>query len=185
MTRKRRPPLIAALAHLVVEYPEKDWRALGERLRDRKFIEELTVIVDVVSELSSKTRGRQKATKVASYRKILAQVAKEDEEKAELLNLFKSQLVSKTSPPSLSQIRDLATALGIKEHLPARREQAVNQLIRHLVSKSVDDIKTALHMGLPDHRDPGHEYGRWVDLILGSRSQIGEETKKAKNDETS
>ena len=41
MARKKRPSLVAEIGRLLVEYPEKDWRALVNRLRERALIEDI------------------------------------------------------------------------------------------------------------------------------------------------
>lgn len=115
---------------------------------------------------------------------MLAKVAKEDKQKVEILTELKSRLLNHEPPPSLAQLRSLATTLGIKDHIPNRREQAVNHIIRHLSAKSVEEISTALHTELPGQRDLGIEYDRWVELILGSRSKTSEQTRKKKSDGT-
>ena len=171
MATRRRPPLVTALARLIVEYPEKDWQTLSERLRNREFMEELAEAVDGISKLATKSGGKQKTKRPTSRRSVLARIAEEDPEKAKILTALRSRLTNKVRPPSLSQIRSLAVAMGMKDHIPSRREQAVDQIVRHLADKTVEEIKTKLHKELPGQRDLGSEYDRWVDLILGARSQ--------------
>ena len=171
MATKRRPPLGVALARLIVEYPETDWKTLSERLRNREFMEELAEAVDGISKLATKSGGKQKTKRPTSRRSVFARISEEDPEKAKILTALRSRLTDKVRPPPLSQIRSLAVAIGMKDHISSRREQAVNQIIRHLVDKTVEEIKTKLHKEIPGQRDLGSEYNRWVDLILGARNQ--------------
>ena len=57
--------------------------------------------------------------------------------------------------------------MGMKDEIPSRREQAVNHIIRYLAGKTTPEIRNALRVKLPEHRDLGLEYAQWVDLILG------------------
>ena len=165
MPKTRKPPLLSEMARLAVEYPEEEWLALGARLRDRQFIDELAGTVGAVAELAAKVSYKN-TTKPTSRQKTLVQVAKKDPRKAKLLLTLKSRLTDKADPPPLSQLRDFAAAVGIKDRLPSRRDQAVNHIIRHLMGKTVEQIAAISQIRLPDRRDLGREYHRWVDLIL-------------------
>lgn len=166
MARKR-PPLVAELARLLAEYPERDWRALSDSLNNENFLKRLTVTVDVMADLAAKSRRVRNTKRPTIPRRTrLAEIAKEDPEKAQVLTAFRNRLTDKIKRPSMSQLRGLATALGMKDELHKRREQAVNQIIRYLADRTVQEIETVLNIRLPEQRNLGREYGRWVNLIL-------------------
>ena len=170
MPRKQRPRLIAELARLVVEYPERDWKNLADRLRDRKLMNDLAATIEKAVAVASSSAGggtkRRESTRLGS---ILSAVAKQDAKKAEFLTALKARLSDK-GQVSLAEIRAFAISLGMKEELPKPRPQAVNRVIRHLAKQPAEEIEAALHSGLGDFRGQG-EYDRWVDLILGHSAE--------------
>ena len=167
MARKK-PPLIAELARLIAEYPEKDWRSLADLLQSDELIKKLAATVETVADLAAKSRyvRKTKPTKM-SVKSRLAELAKEDPEKAQILTDFRAKLTDRVALPSVAQIRGLATAMGMKEEIPSHQAQAVDHIIRHLADKTVPEIKNVLSVRLPEQRDLGLEYTQWVDLILG------------------
>ena len=173
MARKR-PPLIAELARLVAEYPEKDWRALGDSLQNEEFLKQLTIAVETMADLAARSGRAQKTKRKTTPRKSrFAELAKKEPEKAQMLTTFRDRLTDKSTRPSLAQLRGLAEAMGMKDELSRRREQAVDQILRYLAGWTIQEIETALNRNLPEQRDLGHEYGRWVDLILREPARSG------------
>ena len=173
MVRRKRPPLVAAIGRLLVEYPEKDWKALARRLRDRALIEEIATAID--DAIAVVAKSAEKATKEGSKPRasVIAKVAREDAAKAEILYALKSRLTDKGQTGTLAYIRGFASSLGMKEELPSRREQAVNQIVRYLAAKTTGEIEAALRTALPAQRPLGQEFDRWVDLILGTDASKG------------
>lgn len=167
MTRKKRPSLLAEIGRLLVEYPEKDWRVLAGRLRDRTLIEDIATFIDDAIVLVAKSAEKTKKERSKPRISELARVAQEDKEKAELLSALKSRLTDKDKTVTLTYIRGFASSLGMKAELASRREQAVNQIIHYLATKTTEEIEAALHTVLPAQQSLGQEFDRWVDLILG------------------
>ena len=167
MVRKKRSPLVAEIGRLLVEYPEKDWRALAVRLRDRALIEDIATAIDdsiaLVAKSAEKTKKKRSKPPVSE----LAGVAQEDKAKAEILSALKSRLTDKNKTVTLAYIRGFASSLGMKEELASRREQAANQIVHYLATKTTEEIEAALHTVLPAQQYLGKEFDRWVDLILG------------------
>ena len=167
MPRKRRPSLAAELARLVVEYPERDWKNLVERLRNRELMDDLAATIEEAVNVASKTIGDSpKKRHFVRLGSVLSAVAEKDAKKAEFLNALKMRLSDKTQI-SLSEIRVLAASLGMKQELPSRRTQAVSHIIGHLAGKPIEEIEAALDVDVRKWRDENHGYDRWVDLILG------------------
>ena len=170
MPRKKRPPLVAEIARLIVEYPEKDWKALAGRLRDRALIEDIATAIDDAIALVAKPPKKARKERSKPRMSELARVSQEDKAKAEILSALKSRLTDKDKAVTLAYIRGFASSLGMKEELAGRREQAVNQIVHYLATKTTEEIEAVLHTVLPVQQPLGQEFDRWVDLILGDNT---------------
>lgn len=167
MARRKRPGLVAEIGRLLVEYPERDWRALADSLRDRALIEALAAAVDDAVELVERSKEASKKERPRPRVNELARIAREDKSKAAVLLELKSRLTDKAKIVTLADIRGFASVLGMKEKLASRREQAVNQIIHYLATRTTVEIEAALRTAVPVQKTPGQEFDRWVDLILG------------------
>ena len=167
MASRKRPPLVAEIGRLLVEYPEKDWKALAGWVRDRALMENIAAAIDDALAVVARSAVRTKRARQRPRVSVLDEVAREDRAKAEILLALKSKLSSKDQPVTLAYIRALASSLGMKEELATRREQVVNQIVGYLADKTTDEIKAALSVALPAQQRQGQEFDRWVDLILG------------------
>ena len=167
MVRKKRPSLVAEIGRLLVEYPEKDWRTLADRLRDQALIENIAAAIDDAIALVAKSAKKTKKERSKPHTILASSLVREDEAKAEILSALKSRLTDKDKAVTLADIRGFASSLGMKEELATRREQAVNQIVRYLATKTTEEIEVALHTVLPVQQPLGEEFDRWVNLILG------------------
>ena len=170
MAKSKRPPLVAEIGRLLVEYPAKDWRALADGLKDRSLIAEIATAVDEAIALVEKKKEKTKAKRLPPRENELARVAREDKPKAEILSALKSRLIDKDNSVTLAYIRGFASSLGMKEDLGGHREQAVNQIIRYLSARTTVEIEAALRTLVPVEQSPDQEFDRWVDLILGGEA---------------
>ena len=180
MARRKGKSLVSEVARLLVEYPEEDWNALVDRLRDRAFLEDLTAAIVDAREVVAKVSEKAKQGRSGPRRSMLAEVARKDKEKAQILSKIKSRLSDRGRIVTLAGLRTFASSLGMKEELANRRSQAVNQIVRYLAGKTTDQIEAALHTSLPDQAREGQEFDRWVDLIIGSRSPLEGEKRTPK-----
>jgi hypothetical protein len=178
MARRKRPPLVAEIGRLLVEYPERDWRALADGLRDRALIEALAAAVDDAVELVEKSKEKSKKERPKPRVNELARVAREDKSKAAVLFELKSRLMDKAKTATLADIRGFASVLGMKEELASRREQAANQIIHYLATRTTIEIEAALRTAEPVQKTTGQEFDRWVDLILGGG--VSKQSQKVK-----
>lgn len=167
MTRRKRPPLIAEIGRLLVEYPEKDWKTLTDRMRNQILMEEIASAVDDALTMIPKSAAKKKSKRKKTLTSVLAEVAREDEVKAKLLSEVVSQLNNKRHPVTFSFIRAFANSIGMKDELGNRREQAVNQIVNYLTKKTTDEIAADISKAVPPEQRSGQEFDRWVNLILG------------------
>ena len=181
MARKRRPSLVAEIARLLVEYPEKEWRVLVDNLRDHSLINDIASAIEDLISMTVKSTGKKNTVRNRPRESVIARVAREDTAKADILSSVQSRLANKDNVVPLAYIREFASSLGMKEELPARREQAVNQIIEYLSSKTTDEIEAALLTVLP-MQDQGQEFERWVDLILGKDASTARKRSSGEND---
>ena len=167
MAREKRPSLVAEIGRLLVEYPEKDWRALANRLRERALIEDIAAAIDDVLASTAKPVEKTRKVRRQPGEGVIAKVARDDEVKAEKLSALKSRLTDRDQRLPLSYIRGFASSLGMKEELANRRDQAVNQIVVYLAAKTTNEIDDILEVALSPQQTEGQEFDRWVKLILG------------------
>ena len=167
MGRKRRPSLVAEIGRLLVEYPEKDWRALADRLRERALVEDIVAAIDDALTLGASPIEKTRKVRPPAPESVIAKVARVDKAKAEKLSALKSRLMDRDTRLPFAHIRSFASSLGIKEDLSNRRDQAVNEIVRHLAAKTSDEIDGILKTALLWQPTEGQEFDRWVKLILG------------------
>ena len=167
MTRRKRPPLIAEIGRLLVEYPEKDWKVLTDHMKDRILMEEIASAVDDALTMIQKSTVKKKRNRKKPIASVIAEVAREDEEKAKLLSEMVSQLNNKHQPVTLSYIRAFANSIGMKDEIGNRREQAINQIVSYLTKKTTAEIAADICKAVPSEQRSGQEFDRWVNLILG------------------
>ena len=141
MPSRKRPPLVAEIGRLLVEYPKKDWDALVGRLRDQQLIGDIATAIDdaiaVVAQSTEQTKKKRSRSSVS----ILTTLAREDTAKAKILSALKSRLTDKDQAVNLEYIRRFANSLGMKEDLASHRGQAINQIIRYLATKETNEIE--------------------------------------------
>ena len=160
--------MVAEIGRLFVEYPEEDWRVLARGLREGTLIGDVAEAIDAL--LASGGTSQQVAVEAVSHPRrenVIARVARDDPAKAEKLFALKSWLTRKDSRPTLAVVRGFAASLGMKEELAKRRDQAVNQIVRHLAAQRTDEIDDIVVAAMPRESVEGQEYDRWVKLILG------------------
>lgn len=167
MSRRRRTPLTAEIGRLLVEYPEKDWKALADGLRDRALMEDIAAAIDEAMVRVVKSVKKTKKVRRKPGESVLAKVARDDKAKAEMLSALKSRLTDKDQHLPLTYIRRFASSLGMKEQLASRRDQAVNQIVVYLADRTTDEIEDILRTALSPQQAQGQEFDRWVSLILG------------------
>ena len=154
----------------MVEYPEKDWRALADRLRDRTLTEDVAEFVDNAMSVVAKSGEKRTRTRRGPRENVIERVARDDPAKAEKLSALKAQLIDKNQRLPLANIRGLASSLGMKDKLASRRDQAANQIVAYLADKKIEEIEAVLGTALPPPRSQVQEYDRWVNLILGDKN---------------
>ena len=167
MAGRKRPPLVAEIGRLLVEYPAKDWKALTDGLRDGALLEDLATALEDAVALVEKSKKERPRTHTKPRTSALATVAREDRSKAEILGALELRLTDGDHGMTLAYIRGFASSLGMKEELSRRRKQAIEQIIRYLATRTTVEIQAALRAAAPAQRSAGREYDRWVDLILG------------------
>lgn len=167
MGGRRRPSLVAEIGRLLVEYPEREWQALAERLRERALIEDIAAAIDDALTLGASPVVKSRKVRHRASESVIAKVARVDKAKAERLSALKSRLMDRDTRLPFAYIRGFASSLGIKEELSSRRNQAVNEIIRHLAAKTRDEIDNILKTALSSQPTEGQEFDRWVKLILG------------------
>lgn len=85
--------------------------------------------------------------------------------RAEALELLYGALRARNALSSAAALRDAYVRSGGKEALPAKRDEAVRALVRHMAGLSQPAFETALQQIGEQRSDLRGEYTRWFDLI--------------------
>ncbi len=159
--------LVTDLALLVRRYPIEDWHTIIEWLKDDTKRQELILLFDELGKLSKQVKRKPTYGKRRSISQLLEEVRASDPRKAELLRNFYLKLLSKEILPTLGSLRMFGEVAGLKEMLPKKREQMVNEVIRQLSTLSYEDLQKTLEYTSSRSTDFGKDYEHWVRLILG------------------
>lgn len=172
------PQLIADLARLATRYAPEEWERLISCLEDEQ---RRAQISRLLHELAATSRTRRQGSRpvqrssarAPKLREALAQTRDRDPARAELLEGVWLKLRQRELLPTMAMVRAFAEAVGLKGLEATRREQAVTELLEHLVQVPSDVLEQMLRQTIVEDRDLGEEYERWVRLILGRRSVGG------------
>jgi hypothetical protein len=160
--------LVADLARLVAKYPAEEWNGLADFLRNP---DSVATMADLADRLGSASRSRAKrsahAARLPGVREALKFLRSKDPAQADVLEDMWIRLRRRELMPEMRSVRVFAEAIGLKALEATRREQAVAEVMRHVLDLPPEQLAAALrHASAPD-RVLSEEYGRWVDLILG------------------
>lgn len=167
------PQLITDLARLVAKYSPSDWDGLLGFLRDPKRQADL---VEVVEQLATVSR-RQRLAGIGAglsgeVRKALRRIRTQDPAQADLLEDVWARLRRRDLLPDMRAVRAFSDAVGLKGLDATRRDQAVTEVMKHIVDLSIGDLVTAMERAATADRSLGEEYERWVHLILARPSGL-------------
>jgi hypothetical protein len=169
---KVNPKLIADLARLAARYSPEDWRALSRLLQDDDSRALVAAMLDELAKASGRARqGSSTRAKTAvarpNTRDRLARLHQTDPESAELLSDLRTKLRTRELLADMASLRAFSEAVGMKTLSTGRREQAVSEIIQHLMNMPREALETALsRTTLKVDRELGREYEQWVSLIL-------------------
>jgi hypothetical protein len=174
MKRPARVGLQTEFARLLAEYPREEWLKLAEMLRDTEFIKVLANTVGTLAAVASAASPpRQQRVRPSHYRQpkepggdFLSSLAQGDESKLGLLRKIKRGLDDKMIFKNMADVRSFAELASIKEQLPAKREPAIKEILRHLSRHEPRELEKMLEIR-STVRNQGQEYREWVNLILG------------------
>lgn len=169
MTRSRKT-LAEDLAALLAKHPLDEWRALLAQLRDDKLRDDVVSAVESLMPLArTSSAPKSDRTRSEGVGALLRDIRAKDPQKADHLANLYERLRDRTILPGSRDVRQFAEALGMKERLPGRREQALTALMRYLASLPIERLTSGITTspGAAAARDLRAEYERWVRIILG------------------
>ena len=168
MNKKINVKLVADLALLARRYPSDDWYTIVDWLRNDIKRQELLLLLEELARVSKQVKRRQAHGKRRpSITQLLDELSSSEPEKAELLKDFHIKLLSKEILPTPKSLRIFSEIVGLKDIVQNKREQMVNEVIRHLSGFSYPEIQRALEQTYSNPSDFGRDYEHWVRLILG------------------
>jgi alanyl-tRNA synthetase len=171
MNKESNKDLLIDLARLVKKHPPEEWESVINWFKDEERREKLLAIIQELAGVSKKIHDKSRRKRnIPGIAYLLDEVRQIDPQKAELLRQFWNKLRSREVLPTFSTMRMFAEAAGLPIISAKKREQAVNELMRQFMNLPYDEIQDTLQKALIARSNFGEDYGRWVDLILGNRS---------------
>ena len=161
--------LVADLARLAHKYPPEDWESVLSYIREPDRAAELIALLENVTVVSRRKRssgGTAKASRGPTVQHQLNDLETSDPELARTLNEVWSKLRSRELLPEMTMIRSFAENAGLKNITASRREQAIRELMEHLLKLPAESLAAALGKAAAADRNLQSEYARWVALIL-------------------
>lgn len=165
---------MADLARLLKRYPSADWNNLARWLQDDSKRGQVESILEELSRIrpSRAAPAGSRVERKVGLNRILDELRQSDPPKATLLARLRARLMSREMLATPGDLRAFADAVGFELSSSIRkRDQAVNDLVRHLANYPYDELVRAIETAPRTARNLGLEYERWVGLILGTRSQ--------------
>ena len=172
MTHQINPDLLSDLARLLRRYGPDEFAHFAAALKDDAFCRELGETFSKLAAIRVPQKasvGKKQTSESSKHSQILAELQVNDPEKFGILDEFRRGVLARRLMPEASQLREFALQCGIKSPSRTTRERATNQLLRFLIGLSINELRTRL-ANIPQKRDSGEEYRRWVNFILRSDS---------------
>jgi len=173
--------LLGELARLASKYEPDEWSALLDAIKDERRRAEVVALLEELATVSGRSRlkprrGPRKqagASRVAAgvLRERLAALRETDPTRADVLDGLWVKLRSKELLGDMPSLRAFAEATGIKGLQAPRREQAVHEVVLHLMDLPKADLEHALERASKQRGQAfGQEYERWVNMIMSGGS---------------
>ena len=160
--------LLTDLIKLMTKYGPDSFDALSKKLASPEFTKNLSNILINISKNKDYIQMKKRNTQSKGMRNIpkaLIVSKDKDHEKYELLSKFYNRLVAGEVLPSLREIKDFASNLGLKEIREKSRQKSVNILINLLAELPNEQIKLKIS-SLPKYSGSDRSLQGWSDIIL-------------------
>jgi hypothetical protein len=162
--------LVLDLAKLAARYPPEDWQELVDCLEDKLRRKQLTRLLGELAQASrarrGPTSGSHTQSRASRLRQSLVAVRREDPDRADLFEERWKKLRQRDLLPTMGAVRAFADAAGLKGLESTRREQAIPELLSHLIELPVAESEQMMRQTVIHDRKLGDEYASWVRLIL-------------------
>ncbi len=164
--------LVAELARIAARYPAEDWQRLLEMLDDAAQRDRFaTLLRELAAAAAVRQRPHAPSTGASqAVRTTLDDMAGSDPERAEVLEKMWSGLRSKELAPTMTSLRALAEAVGLKGAVARRRDAAVLELMQHLLTLPMGALEDAARLSVDKELGSSGDYESWVELILGRQA---------------
>ena len=168
--------LLSDLARLATKHEPKAWRSLIALLDDDEGRQRVRALLVELAGASGRPRraarrSAKRPSRAAQLRRELVEVRGHDPARGDLLEDIWLKLRERELLPSLAAIRAFAEALGLKGIRASRRDQAVLELMEHLIRLPAEDLERRMRETAVSDRKLGDEYEHWVRLILEGPKQ--------------
>lgn len=160
--------LLTDIVKLMIKHGPDSFDALSKRLTSPEFTKNLSNILINISKNKDYIQMKKRnvhSKSVRSIPKALIVSKDKDHEKYELLSKFYNRLIAGEVLPSLREIKDFASNLGLKEIREKSRQKSVNILINLLAELPNEQIKLKIS-SLPKYSGGDRSLQGWSDIIL-------------------
>ncbi|MGH9890856.1 MAG: hypothetical protein ACREA0_02490 [bacterium] len=165
--------LLRDLANLVRKYGPTVFSDLAGFLRDPDAVAELLTILEAAEVAGRKARVPK--SRVAptgargskgSLQNLLSELEKDQPEKAQVLSGFYGALAAKRALPTLRELRSFALDNGLKGASATSRDEAMGPLLRDLITRSREDIRSMLGRIRLEDTTGDRTLEGWTGVIL-------------------
>ncbi|MCF2145419.1 hypothetical protein IQ276_002915 [Desmonostoc muscorum LEGE 12446] len=122
---------------------------------------------------SQSARGSLPAS--VSYPSFLKELEKTDLDKSVLLVKLYHSLMDKTLLPTLQDIRNFASDIGLSTIKATSRNKAIIHLVKDLLSLNIEQLKTKLDGLMPVLPQDDRSLEAWANIILDKERQTKQE----------
>lgn len=176
MNESRDTDLLIDIARLLKKYGPEPFDALSQRLKDGRFLHDLTALLDASAQIGRRAErpiGAKPKTPRHTTRleEMLARCEIDNPEKAAALRQVREKLASKALLPSLRDICNFADDNGLPIITAKSRDKAVGLLILAMAALPTERVTSLLARSSPTGSKGERSLEGWTDVILGKRDK--------------
>ncbi len=165
--------LVADFARLIKRHGADSFERLADLLREPKVVSRIIEILDSSASIkrraidAGRSNSRQRVRDTSGLRQLRQMIEEMDAEKSNILSATLTNLLSKQFLPSLRAVRSFARDNGLPDVRADSREKAIVPLVRNLLVRPTNEIKTMIDRATSDET-PGRDRSLegWTEVIL-------------------
>ncbi len=174
MIGPREADLLSDIAKLVRKYGPGTFETLASELTSEQFREALASILIETAQVErgrKRTKARRRAGHTAGFLTALDKLQDLEPDKYALLSRFWESLIAGNILPSLGDLRDFASTIGLPSVKATSRAKAIGPLISALSVMPVDSLRERLSRVFIEGTGNDRSLESWSNLILDKDQQ--------------